>query len=339
MAQILKYLNPALKTFDNWSAERWDRFNSIILRRPRSINPFYMNCKKQEHYIHVSLTPEQQRLYYQVAEEKMKPIKTKWGGESAYPITEIFEMLTRLKQICNHPSHYEQAVKKAVNVDYNNDDILEQVFLDEGEESANFENESINAQNIKDFVGKSNKMIKMMEILNERRNRGEKTIIFTQYKMMGAIIEKVLEQQGFSPLFLNGSLEEGKREKILQDFKIDPHNQRLVLITTVKVGGVGLNLFEANNVIHYDQWWNPAVLDQASDRVYRMGQEKNEVNIYILYTENTIEKRIYDILQEKRKIANDFLDPIEAKYATPRKFDSIHDLELAIGIKKKNDVS
>ena len=120
----------------------------------------------------------------------------------------------------------------------------------------------------------SGKMEKCIDLVQSIIDNGEKTLIFTQYKEMGDILCKVINQEcGTDPLFFHGSLTVPQREELIERFQTDPEAK--VMILSLKAGGTGLNLTSATNVIHYDLWWNPAVEDQATDRTYRIGQDKN----------------------------------------------------------------
>ncbi len=176
----------------------------------------------------------------------------------------IFKLITNLKQVCNHPYHY----------------------LKYGDMSAN-------------ASGKSQKLI---DILNNILDNNEKVLVFTQYKEMGSILENIIkEEYSFSPLFFHGSLNVKQREEVIKNFQEDINHK--IMILSLKAGGLGLNLTSASNVIHYDLWWNPAVEDQATDRTYRIGQDKN-VMIHRFITLSTFEEKIDKIIKDKRDLAN-----------------------------------
>ena len=176
----------------------------------------------------------------------------------------IFKLITNLKQVCNHPYHY----------------------LKYGDMSAN-------------ASGKSQKLI---DILNNILDNNEKVLVFTQYKEMGSILENIIkEEYSFDPLFFHGSLNVKQREEIIKNFQEDINHK--IMILSLKAGGLGLNLTSASNVIHYDLWWNPAVEDQATDRTYRIGQDKN-VMIHRFITLSTFEEKIDKIIKDKRELAN-----------------------------------
>ncbi len=176
----------------------------------------------------------------------------------------IFKLITALKQICNHPVQ----------------------FLKSGEIS-------------KELSGKMEKCVSLVQSIIDN---DEKTLIFTQYKEMGDILCRVLNEEcNTDPLFFHGSLNVQQREKLIEDFQTNPEAR--VMVLSLKAGGTGLNLTSATNVIHYDLWWNPAVEDQATDRTYRIGQDKN-VMVHRLITLGTFEEKIDEMLQGKKELAN-----------------------------------
>ena len=176
----------------------------------------------------------------------------------------IFKLITTLKQICNHPYHY----LKSGSMSYEN----------------------------------SGKAQKLMDLLSKIIENGEKAVIFTQYKEMGAILtEMITNEINMEPLFFHGSLTRIEREKMIDLYQNDEN--RKLMILSLKAGGTGLNLTAASNVIHYDLWWNPAVEDQATDRAYRIGQDKN-VMVHRLITLGTFEEKIDEIIKSKQKLAD-----------------------------------
>ena len=176
----------------------------------------------------------------------------------------IFKLITALKQICNHP--YQ--------------------FLKSGETS-------------KELSGKAEKCVSLVQSILDNN---EKTLIFTQYKEMGDLLTKMLlEECGSEPSFFHGSLTVPQREKLIEDFQTN--DDRKIMILSLKAGGTGLNLTSATNVIHYDLWWNPAVEDQATDRTYRIGQDKN-VMVHRMITLGTFEEKIDEMLKSKKELAD-----------------------------------
>jgi len=144
-------------------------------------------------------------------------------------------------------------------------------------------------------VKSSAKMEMLMEMLPEMLEEGRRVLLFSQFTKMLAIIEEQLKKRNINYTKLTGSTTD--REKVIDEFK---QGKADVFLISLKAGGVGLNLTEADTVIHYDPWWNPAVENQATDRAHRIGQNK-AVFVYKLITENTLEEKI--LLMQARKQA------------------------------------
>ena len=176
----------------------------------------------------------------------------------------VLSSLMKFKQLCNHPDQ----------------------LIGTGEYK---ESES----------GKFQRLRGICEIIYEKR---ERVLVFTQFKEMTepirAFLEPIFNHKG---LVLHGSVAVGKRKKIIQTFQDEIYCPFLVL--SLKAGGVGLNLTKANHVIHFDRWWNPAVENQATDRAFRIGQNK-KVIVHKFVTRGTIEEKIDMMLEEKKEMAD-----------------------------------
>jgi len=144
-------------------------------------------------------------------------------------------------------------------------------------------------------IGDSAKYDMLMELLQTLMESGHKTVIFSQYTRMLNIMRQDLQQQGILFEYLDGSSK--NRLGIVKKFNEDPNIP--IFLVSLKAGGTGLNLTGADTVIHYDMWWNPAVENQATDRVHRIGQ-KNSVSSYKLVTLNTIEEKIVELQNRKK---------------------------------------
>jgi SNF2 family DNA or RNA helicase len=177
----------------------------------------------------------------------------------------VLSTITKLKQICDHPT----------------------LFLkDESELS-----------------GRSGKLSRLEELLEVFLAAGDKTLIFTQYAQMGHLLLKHLANVFHTkPLYLHGSLAQAARVKVIEEFQ-NPSGPP-IFILSLKAGGFGLNLTEANQVVHYDQWWNPAVESQATDRAYRIGQKRN-VQVRKFICKGTLEERIAAMLRKKKNLADE----------------------------------
>jgi len=143
-------------------------------------------------------------------------------------------------------------------------------------------------------VKESAKLDLFMELIDELQSEGRKVLVFSQFTSMLTIIEEVLKKKKYRYSKLTGATR--KREEAIRKFT---EGEADIFLISLKAGGVGLNLVAADTVIHYDPWWNPAVENQATDRAYRIGQEK-AVFVYKLIVEHSIEEQILK-LQEKKK--------------------------------------
>lgn len=149
-------------------------------------------------------------------------------------------------------------------------------------------------------IGDSAKYDMLLELLQNLMEGGHKTVIFSQYTRMLNIMRNDLQKKGIRFEYLDGSSK--NRLSIVKKFNEDQNIP--IFLVSLKAGGSGLNLVGADTVIHYDMWWNPAVENQATDRVYRMGQ-KNSVSAYKLITLNTIEEKILEMHNRKRGLVKD----------------------------------
>lgn len=176
----------------------------------------------------------------------------------------ILSAITQLKQICNHPAHY----------------------LQDGRVSE----------------GRSGKLIRLVEMLDEVVANGEKALIFTQYAKMAEMLQEYMAQRfGQEVYLLHGGTRKERRDEMVSRFQNDPDSPRLFVLS-LKAGGYGLNLTGANHVFHYDRWWNPAVENQATDRAYRIGQQR-DVQVHKFICSGTLEENIDGMIEAKKELA------------------------------------
>ncbi len=138
----------------------------------------------------------------------------------------------------------------------------------------------------------------LMEMLRELVQEGRKIIVFSQFTGMLDIMVQQAQAEGISYSLLTGQTRQ--REQEIDRFQ---EGDNSVFFISLKAGGVGLNLTAADTVIHYDPWWNPAAEQQATDRAYRIGQDK-PVFVYKLIAENTVEEKIQQLQQRKQALSN-----------------------------------
>ncbi len=210
--------------------------------------------------IYCNLTNKQIKLYNAIMDGIFEDLEGKTGIERRGVILNI---ITGLKQACNHPAQY------------------------------------LRSDNPK--ISESGKMELLITLLENILDIDEKVIIFTQYAQMGKIIQKLVSKKlKTDVLFLHGSLTQQKRNEVIDNFQ--ENEDYKILVATLKTGGVGLNLTAAQNVIHYDLWWNPAIENQATDRVHRIGQ-KSDVMVYRFITKGTLEEVIDEMSKSKLDLA------------------------------------
>ena len=147
-------------------------------------------------------------------------------------------------------------------------------------------------------INQSAKLDLLMELVPELLEEGRKILVFSQFTRMIALIEDELNKRMIGYSKLTGQTKD--RDAAIEMFKSGEVN---VFLISLKAGGIGLNLTEADTVIIYDPWWNPAVETQAADRAHRIGQEK-PVFVYKLITENTVEEKMIAMQERKRALAN-----------------------------------
>ena len=143
----------------------------------------------------------------------------------------------------------------------------------------------------------SNKIGLLKELISNAIENGEKVIVFSQFLNFG--IDRIydhLSDDGLESLLLVGNMSMSERNENIELFKTNDNFS--LLLCSLKTAGVGLNLEEASTVIHFDHWWNPAIMWQAEDRAHRYGQTK-DVNVHSFWMKNTIEEKIFKLLKSK----------------------------------------
>ncbi len=235
----------------------------FILRRLKSDKAIIQDLPdKLEALQYCNLSKEQAALYETVVRDVERQLEDKEGIARQGL---MLSTLMRLKQICNHPAQ----------------------FLQDG---SPFTPE------------RSHKLQRLQEMLEEAMAEGDSVLIFSQFTEVAAALERRLRQALHYPTFyLHGGTPRAKREQMIAAFQ-DPEAEPAIFVLSLKAGGVGITLTKANHVFHFDRWWNPAVEDQASDRAFRIGQEKT-VFVHKFVTLGTLEERISDMIEDKKAIA------------------------------------
>lgn len=139
--------------------------------------------------------------------------------------------------------------------------------------------------------------------LEELIAENHKSLVFSQFTSMLAIVRKHLNERGIKYAYLDGQTR--KRKQVVQQFQTDPETQ--IFLISLKAGGLGLNLTEAEYVFLLDPWWNPAVEAQAIDRAHRVGQTR-QVFAYRIICRDTVEEKILELQKKKRELADAILD-------------------------------
>jgi len=257
----------------------------FLLRRTKKDEEVALNLPdKLEQKEYCPLTAEQASLYEQLIHDTFAEIEKLSGFERKGL---ILQMLSRLKQLCNHPALYLKERAAAG----------------------------------RELLERSNKMEKLVELVDAVLEQNESCLIFTQYIEMGEMIRATLKMKfGVEVPFLNGSVPKAQRDHMIERFQ---NGEFPVFLLSLKAGGTGLNLTAANHVIHYDRWWNPAVENQATDRAYRIGQSRF-VHVHKLICTGTLEEKI-DAMLEKKQFLNDQIITSE-NWITELSTDELKDL-------------
>ncbi len=276
---IMEFLNPGLlgkrEAFRREFAipiERYGR-EDVALRLRRMVAPFILRRVKTDPNVISDLPDKQESKVFCSLTREQASLYQSVVNQSLLDIEDsegfarrgrVLALLTALKQICNHPAQY---------------------LKEEGP-----------------LAGRSGKLDRLLEMLEQVIAVGDRALIFTQYREMGERLVRVLSRlQGATVPFLHGGTSRAVREEMVRRFQEDPRAPKLLVIS-LKAGGTGLNLTAATAVFHFDRWWNPAVEDQATDRAYRIGQQRN-VQVYKMMCAGTIEEKIDAMLETKRDLA------------------------------------
>ncbi len=281
---IMHILNPGLlgtrtgfrRLFANAIERRGDGRAEDALRRMTA--PFLLRRRKtdpavlpdlpprQDSTEFCTLTVEQAALYQATIDAMLGRVRGLSGIERR---GNVLALITRLKQVCNHPVHAL------------------------GRQGA--------------LADRSGKLDRLTEMLAEVVAEGDSALVFTQYAVMGRLLAEHLGKElNGALLYLDGSTPRPARERVVDAFQA-PGDESRVLVMSLRAGGLGLNLTNASHVFHFDRWWNPAVEDQASDRAHRIGQTR-VVQVHRMVCAGTIEERIDQLIAGKRDLATRIVD-------------------------------
>ncbi|MDQ0857128.1 SNF2 family DNA or RNA helicase [Bacillus sp. V2I10] len=254
-----------------------DRDPAIIGNLQQLIKPFLLRRTKRDEQVALNLPEKQEQKEYIPLTVEQASLYEQLVKDTFDQVSQlagmqrkalILKMLGKLKQICNHPALY------------------------------------LKEEHAASVTTRSHKIEKLLELVTAIREQDESCLIFTQYIGMGEMIQSLLESEfGEKVLFLNGSVAKAARDKMVEQFQ---NKEYSILILSLKAGGTGLNLTAANHVVHYDRWWNPAVENQATDRAYRIGQNRF-VHVHKLITTGTIEEKIDGMLDKKQSLNDEII--------------------------------
>jgi SNF2 family DNA or RNA helicase len=251
----------------------------FILRRLKTDRTIIQDLPdKQEMTVFCGLSAEQAALYQKLVDQSLVEIES---AEGIQRHGMILALLVKLKQVCNHPVLFKEAAVKDTKTNKNTSSLI---------------------PHPSSFRSLSGKLQRLEEMLDELMAEGDRALIFTQFAEWGKFLKAYLEQQfNRETLFLYGGTSKKQREEMVDRFQNDPQGPR-VFILSLKAGGVGLNLTRANHVFHFDRWWNPAVENQATDRVFRIGQTRN-VQVHKFVCTGTLEERIHELIESKKTLS------------------------------------
>ncbi len=251
------------------ATERLKRLTGpFILRRVKTDKNVIADLPdKLEMKVFCPLTKEQASLYAAVVREAGEALEETDRRDEANSIQRrgvVLATLMKLKQVCNHPVQ----------------------FL--GDNSA--------------IPGRSGKLARLTEMLEEILAVGERALVFSQFSEMGELLRRHLQETfGREVFFLHGGVPKKQRDQMVERFQGDDNPPQIFLLS-LKAGGTGLNLTRANHVFHFDRWWNPAVENQATDRAFRIGQTRN-VQVHKFLCQGTLEEKIDEMIERKKEVA------------------------------------
>lgn len=254
---------------DDYARQRLQRLvQPFILRRLKTDAAVGLNLPEKSTIVEkVPLSREQAALY----EAYVHDLEERLSRRKEKRRGAILGALVRFKQICDHPA----------------------LFAGDG------------SPLMKNGRHRSMKVKRIFEIVNEALLEGRRVLLFTQFPSFGRLLIPEMEREFAMDIpMLHGGLSRAQRTRLVEEFQSEDGPK--VMVLSVRAGGTGITLTKASVVVHMDRWWNPAVEDQATDRAYRIGQEK-DVTVYKLVAQGTIDEHIHDIISGKRELAGDIV--------------------------------
>jgi SNF2 family DNA or RNA helicase len=297
---IMQFLNPGYlgsqKSFRERFARPIERYQDqeAAKRLRKLVQPFVLRRVKTDPDIIQDLPEKMENKVYCTLTQEQATLYQATVEDAMLQVEEsegmqrkglVLSMLTQLKQICNHPAH----------------------FLKDGST----------------LPGRSGKLARLEDMLEEVVAVDERALVFTQYTEMGTLLQQYLQKRFGEVLFLYGGTPAERRDQMVARFQEERHGPS-IFILSLKAGGLGLNLTRANHVFHFDRWWNPAVEDQATDRAFRIGQTK-DVWAHKFICMGTLEERIDELIESKKALAESVIGTGEA-WLTELDTDQLRDM-------------
>ena len=281
-----EYFMPIQQNHDQEAAERLKKATGpFILRRLKTDRSIINDLPDKHETKQYCSLTREQATLYEAILQEAETAMDDYEGMARR--ASILDTLVKLKQACNHPRQ-----------------LL-------GDNSP--------------IEGRSGKLNRLDEILDEILPAGDRALIFSQFAEMGSIIQRhVQESYGLETLFLHGSLTRRQRDQMVERFQNEPDGPQ-VFVLSLKAGGSGLNLPRANHVVHYDRWWNPAVENQATDRAFRIGQTK-DVHVHKMICAGTLEDRIDQMIEAKQETAQQVVGSTSERWLTELSSQELRDV-------------
>jgi len=309
---IMHFLNPgylgAQETFRRQYIVPIERYNDEERTHElrRVVQPFLLRRLKSDPTIISDLPEKNEMVVYCSLSPEQAMLYEKTVNDALADINRsdgiqrrgmVLALLTKLKQIANHPAHF-----------------LKQPGP---------------------LAGRSGKLSRLTEMMDEALSVGDRALIFTQFVEMGHLLKRhLVDTLGLEALFLHGGTPAAQRDKMVQAFQSEDGPP--VFVLSLRAGGSGLNLTAANHVFHYDRWWNPAVENQATDRAFRIGQRRN-VQVHKFVAAGTLEESIHELIESKQMLAESIvgsgedwlteLDTDQLRNMLTLRYDAVEDAE------------
>ncbi len=293
---IFDFINPGLLG----SAKEFTRFTKRLADRPHNpygplrelVRPYILRRLKADKAVIADLPDKTEVKAFCQLSRKQAALYQQAVDDLAEQLDDVegirrkglvLSYLMRLKQICNHPSQW----------------LGDGAWIE----------------------ADSGKWARLRDIAEVIAARQEKVLVFTQFREVAAPLASFLGSIFGRPgLVLHGETVVKNRKDLVRRFQEDESVGFFVL--SLKAGGTGLNLTAASHVVHFDRWWNPAVEDQATDRAYRIGQNKN-VLVHKFVCQGTVEEKVDLMIESKRQIARDMLEDGAGLLLTEMKDDEL----------------